>query len=198
MKKLVLALAVMFMTAPAIAQEGTKLYKDLSEGMSVKAAKKMMKKNKDDYKEVSFGNGFMWTIKPTGLMSRTKGEDYLAGVWMWPKGSLLTGVGYDVARGYLEASASFFEGRGYTELIRNQWWNAPQNFNDGGYKYGLVLLSPDGSRVVHMYPSEIASMSGNGSTTPQVYIKIFSKGHWDEMMTASEDKKAKDTKDTDF
>ena len=58
MKKLVLALAVMFMTAPAIAQEGTKLYKDLSEGMSIKEAKKMMKKNKDDYKKVSFGNGF--------------------------------------------------------------------------------------------------------------------------------------------
>ena len=41
--------------------------------MSIKEAKKMMKKNKDDYKEVSFGNGFIWTIKPTGLISKTKG-----------------------------------------------------------------------------------------------------------------------------
>jgi hypothetical protein len=197
MKRLFILLAVVFMTAPALAQKGTKLYKDLSEGMSIKEAKKMMKKNKDDYKEVSFGNGFMWTIKTTGLMSRKKGEDYLAGVWMWPKGSLLTGVGYDAARGYLDASASFFEERGYTDLIRNDWWNAPQMFNDGGYKYGLVLLSPDGARVVHMYPSEIPSMDGK-TTNPQVYIKVFSKGHWDTMMTASADKKEKDTKDTDF
>jgi len=197
MRKLIFVLAIVFMTAPVIAQKGTKLYKDLTEGMSIKEAKKMMKKNKDDYNEVSFGNGFMWTIKPTGLMSRTKGEDYLAGVWMWPKGSLLTGVGYNAARGYLEASASFFEGRGYTELIRNQWWNAPQNFNDGSYKYGLVLLSSDGTRVVHMYPSKVILMDGK-TTNHQVYIKIFSKEHWDTMMTASSDKKAKDTKDTDF
>ena len=79
MKRLFILLAVVFMTAPALAQKGTKLYKDLSEGMSIKEAKKMMKKNKDNYKEVSFGNGFMWTIKTTGLMSRKKGEDYLAG-----------------------------------------------------------------------------------------------------------------------
>ena len=51
---------------------------------------------------------------------------------MWPKGSLLTGVSYDAARRYLETSASFFEERGYTDLIRSEWWNAPQNFNDGG------------------------------------------------------------------
>jgi len=198
MKKIIILIAFHFIAIPISAQQGIKLYKGLSEGMSIKAAKKMMKKNKADYNEVSFGNNFIWTIKPTGLISKTKGSDYLAGIKMWPKGSLLTGVGYDLARGYLQTSASFFEERGYTDLIRSEWWNAPQNFNDGNYKYGLVLLSPEGDRVVHMYPSEVYSMSGDGTKIPTVYIKIFTKGQWEAMMAANADKKVKDTKDTDF
>ena len=165
--------------------------------MSVKAAKKMMKKNKDDYKDVAFGNGFDWTIRTTGLISRAKKDDYLYGVWMWPKGSLITGIGYEAARSYLDNAGTFFEERGYTEVIRNQWWNAPQNFLSGGYKYGLVLASEDNTRVVHIFPAEVPSMDGK-TTNETAYIKIFSRGAWDDMMSSDAAKKDKDTKDTDF
>ena len=49
-----------------------------------------------------------------------------------------------------------------------------------------------------MYPSEVYSMSGDGTKIPTVYIKIFTKGQWEAMMAANTDKKVKDTKDTDF
>lgn len=165
--------------------------------MSVKAARKMMKKNKKDYQDVAFGNGFMWTIRTSSLISRTRKDDYLYGVWMWPKGSLLSGIGYDAARGYLENAGRFFEERGYKEVIRNQWWNAPRNFLSGGYKYGLVLASDDNTRIVHIYPSEIMLMDGK-TKNETAYIKIFSKGAWDEMMNIEDERKQKDTKDTDF
>ena len=91
------------------AQKGTKLYKGLFEGMTIKEAKKTIRKNKAEYNEVSFGNGFIWTIKgASSLMNATKGADYLAGIMMWPKGSLLTGIGYSNTKSYLKASESFF------------------------------------------------------------------------------------------
>jgi len=195
MKKLLL-LFILFNISFTYSQKGVKLYKDLIEGMSVKDAKKMMKKNKEDYNSVSFGNGFTWTIKKTGLMQKSKKSDYLFGVWLWPKGTLLSGLGYDATRNYLDNAGSFFEERGYTKVIKNDWWNAPLNFRDGGYKYGYVLESADKTRVVHIFPTYVATMAGE--TAPNAFIKLFSREGWDYLMSLDDAKKKKDTKDTDF
>ena len=86
--------------------------------MTIKEAKKTIKKNKAQYNEVSFGNGFVWTIKgASSLMNASKGADYLAGIMMWPKGSLLSGIGYSGTKKYLEASERFFVERGFKDLI---------------------------------------------------------------------------------
>tara|TARA_B100000963_G_C22490620_1_gene609103 strand:+ start:360 stop:956 length:597 start_codon:yes stop_codon:yes gene_type:complete len=186
-----------FLSNVSFSQQGTKLYKNLIEGMSIKDAKKEIKKNKSDYNEVSFGNGFQWTIKSTGLIKKDKKSDALYGVFLWPKGTLLSGLGYDGTVNYLNASSKFFLDRGYTELLKNQWWNAPQNFTTANYKYGLVLLSPDKTRVVHLYPVDMLLMDGKTKTN-QAYIKLFSKGAWDEMMEEEDQKKSQDTSNTDF
>ena len=193
MKKYFLIILICTISFPAFSQGGTKLYKNLIEGMPIKEARKTVKKNKADYGEVSFGGGFIWVIKTTGLMRL---NDKLLGIWMWPKGSFMTGVGYDSARNYLDTAGAFFEKRGYTELIKNQWWNAPQNFNSGGYLYGYVLLSPEKDRVVHIYPSEV-TMDGS-SFNPQAYIKIFSKTQCDKMIDKRAELESKDTENTDF
>ena len=180
------------------AQNGTKLYKDLKEGMSIKLAKKIIKKNRGDYNEVQFGGGVNWTIKTTGLMRKTKGSDYLYGIFMWPKGSMLTGLGYDAARTYLSVAGSFFEEKGYTEIVKNQWWNAPQTFNSGNYLYGYVLLSPEKDRVIHLFPSEVPSLDGKSPPNPTAYLQIYSKDSWDAVVKLNDEKNKKKTKNTDF
>ena len=60
-----------------------------------------------------------------------------------------------------------------------------------------MLASEDNTRIVHIFPSEVPSMDGK-TTNETAYIKIFSRGAWDDMMDSAAAKKDKDTKDTDF
>ena len=83
-------------------------------------------------------------------------------------------------------------------MIRNKWWDAPQNFHEGGYKYGLVMVSPEDDRVIHMYPITYPSPLNPDTKQTTAYIQLYSKGQWDKMMNSSEVKKSKDTSKTDF
>jgi hypothetical protein len=194
MKNLLFTLALLI-SFGSYAQEKTKIYKGLTEAMSKSEVKAEMKKNKDDYKEVGMGNGVVWTIKKTGMLYVPK--DNLIGIWMWPKGTLLSGLGYDATVSYLQEAKRFFVSRDYEILLENEYWDKPQNFTGKGYAYGLVLVSPDQKRVVHLYPAEITLMDGK-STNMQAYLKVLTKSYWDSEMSANAKKREQDTKDTDF
>lgn len=195
MKKLLLLIAITS-TISAFSQDKVKIYKGLYEGMTRKEVKTEFKSNKADYNSVSFGNGLEWTIKKTGGMLYNP-KDYLVGVWMWPKGTLLSGIGYEATVSYLQQSKKFFLSRGYEILLENEWWDKPQNFVGKSYKYGLVLNSKDNKRVVHLYPAEITLMDGK-STNMQAYIKVFTRSFWDKEMNENKKEYENDTKDTDF
>lgn len=189
--------AAIFLIAFSInAQKGTKLYKDLKEGLPISLARKIVKNNKADYNSINFGNGFIWTIKARELYERENGDNYFYGILMYPKNSLMYGSGYDGTRNYLDHAETFFVERGYTDLIRNDYWNAPANFTANDYAYGLVMENKKDNRVVHLYPAE--SPAGNGNYTMNAYIQIWSKEAWDTLWSKRENKKESDTKDTDF
>jgi hypothetical protein len=189
---------ILLILSTSVSAQNVKLYKDLSEGLLKKEAKKIIKSNKGDYNEINIGNGFQWTLKTTGLLyGPYKG---LRVIWLWPKGSLMSGSGYDRTVSYLNATKSFFESRDWTVLLKNDYWNAPQNFTSKGYLYGLVMLSPDEKRVIHLYPEKVMPLgcTENSCMTEQAYMKLMSKSWWDKLMNDSEAQKDKDTSKTDF
>ena len=174
------------------------LYKDLTEGLNKKEAKKIIKSNKDAYKTVNIGNGFEWTLRTTGLLYDKFGA--LKVIWLWPKGTLLSGSGYDVTVNYLNATKSFFESRNWTVILQNDYWNAPMNFDTKGFLYGLVMLSPEKDRVIHLYPDKVLPMGCTEAScmTEQAYMKLMSKSWWDKELAEQEAKVNKDTSNTDF
>jgi|14BtaG_2_1085337.scaffolds.fasta_scaffold16630_2 hypothetical protein len=191
MKKILFVL----LFVPLVSFGQVKIYKGLIEGMSKKEAKNVIKKNKNDYKVVAVGNGVEWTIRTTSPMYNP--ENYLVGVTMWPKGFLLTGTGYEIAVSYLETTKQFFIDRNYSVILESTYWNAPKNFNDGGFLYGCVLLSPDDERVIHIYPSETPSLDGK-TYRDTAYAKVMTKSFWDKTQEARKEVKKEEIKDTDF
>ena len=190
MKKLIFTL--LFLTTVVNAQ--TSLYKDLTEGMSKKEAKKVIKADKDNYKVVDLGNGFKWTLRTTGL--RYNEQDQLTVVYLWPYKSAITGIGYDATVNMLDHSKSFFESKGYTVLLQNKFWNAPANHDAHNFVYGLVMLSPQGDRVVHLYPSKVFTMAQELVHT--AYLELMSKKQWDSYLESRKSKKLESTSNTDF
>lgn len=188
-----LMLSMLFVANMQGQNKGGKLYKDLAEGMSKKEARATIKENREEYISIDIGNGFEWTLRQTGLLFD---KQYLTGIQLWPKGSLLTGLGYDGTVAMLDRSRRFFEERGYKVLLENPYWNAPANFNRKGYLYGLVLTDSSEERVVHLFPSEV-TMDGK-TFNEQAYMYLYTKGMWDRIMKEREEKKERDTAETDF
>ena len=60
------------------------------------------------------------------------------------------------------------------------------------------MISPEGDRVIHMYPMTYPSPLNPDTNQSNAYIQLYSKGQWDKMMDSSEAKKSKDTANTDF
>lgn len=196
MKKIItlIALSVSLLASA----QNVKLYKDLTEGLTKKEAKKVIKSNKEAYVSVNIGNGFEWTLRTTGLLYGKFGG--LKTIWLWPKGTLMSGSGYDATVNYLNATKSFFESRNWTVILKNDYWNAPQNFDTKGFLYGLVMLSPEKDRVIHLYPEKVMPLGCTevSCMTDQPYMKLMSKNYWDEQLAQREAKLNKETQNTDF
>jgi hypothetical protein len=195
MKKL-LILGLMFgLTIKLNAQ--TKLYKGIYDGMNHKSAINEFKENKDDYSEVNLGNGFIYTInRMGGIVANEKNE--VKTITMWPKGSALTPVGYQLTINYLNHSRSFFIKQGYSVMLENPNWNLPMRFNDAGYVYGLVLLSPEKDRVVHLFPTKQLVLGSTTEYTYNPYIILMTKNHWDYVQNKRTDNLTSQTSKTDF
>lgn len=149
------------------------IYKGLTYGMSKGEAKKEYKTNKALYDNVDLGNGFVWRLYTQNFIFD---GSKLSGVLFSPKGAAM-GLSHKNTILYLEFTRAFFENKGYTLFFEPDYWQYPQNFIS---KYGLILVHPNKTNVVQMYPVNIGS--GTYTAALQVlnfdwFITYWDKGH---------------------
>lgn len=142
MKKLTITTALTLIISLAFSQT---VFKGLNYHMRPGEAKNEFKKNKLEYDNVDFGNGFVWRIYQQNFMYDEIG---LVGVLFSPKGAAL-GLSHDGATSYLEFSRAFFENKGYTVFFEPDYWQYPINFKA---KYGLLMHDAEKKIVVQLYP----------------------------------------------
>lgn len=135
------------------------IYRGLNFGMSEKDAKSEFKNNKSFYDNVDLGNGFIWRSYHQNFFYS---NDSLVGLLFQPKA--IFGVGHDGTVSYLEFTRAFFENKNYTVFIESEYWQYPENFKSS---YGLVLINPDSTTVVHLYPYK------NSITNPSSYFPVM-------------------------
>lgn len=139
------------------------IYLGLNYGMSKKEAKNEFKANNDLYSNVDIGNGFAWMAYQQNFIY---GNEGLVGVLFSPKGGAL-GLSHQNTISYLEFTRAFFEKLGYTLFFEPDYWQYPENFNS---KYGLILVNPDKTVVVQMYPFKQAVLT---PVTYTAYLKVL-------------------------
>jgi len=139
------------------------IYLGLKYGMNKKDAKAEFKANNEQYTNVDLGNGFAWRAFQQNFIFDEKG---LTGILFSPKGGAL-GLSHDNTVSYLEFTRTFFEKKGYTLFFEPDYWQYPENFNS---KYGLLLVNPDKTIVVQIYP--VKSVAG-GILTYSAYLKVL-------------------------
>lgn len=134
------------------------LYKNLVYLMPIKAAKKEFKKNKDDYKTISLGNGVDWKMFSTNFVTNSSGN--LVGIVL-NDGSMF-GINADNAALYITQTRTFFEDKGYTVIHEPEYWYAPTLVSPTE-KYGLLLHDADKNIMVSLrvqpHPTERFSYS---------------------------------------
>ncbi|MFC6858260.1 hypothetical protein [Zunongwangia atlantica] len=183
MKKLI-CVSLLSIAFVALAN-GQAIFKGLEYGMSPESAKKEFRANKDDYKSVDLGNGFLYRIYQQNFQFK---DEKLVKVLMTPKGAAL-GQNYDSAKSYLEYSRAFFEDLNYEVFFEPEYWNGPQNF---GSKYGLLLMNPDKTTMVQMYP---VKLQGN---TFIVNLEIYNYDQFMEWYKAEDDRMTEKAENSGF
>lgn len=124
------------------------IYEGFERGMTKDEAKDEFRDNKDKYKAVDLGNGWVWRLYHQNFIYDE--TDALTSVYFTPKGGAL-GVSYDNTVGYLEQTKLFFDNLGYEVIMKQDYWNAPHNFKG---TYGLLMHDPDKKRVVQLFPAK--------------------------------------------
>ena len=155
MKKLIKYITFTLILVFTVDSYSQSIYKGLTYGMTKAEAKKEFKKNKDNYKSVDIGNGFLYRIYRQNFIYD---NNRLVGVTLNPKGSTF-GMTYDLTKSYLTSTRKFFESLNYQTFIENEWYNAPINYLKSGSKWGLVLNKGDKTKIVQMYPMSMGSTS---------------------------------------
>lgn len=132
----------LFISTQCISQE---IYKGFDFGMSKTEAKNEFRDNKEEYKTIDLGNGFIYRIYHQNF---TYSNDQLAGITLTPKGAAM-GQSYESVVSYLEYTRAFFEKLDYSTFFEPEYWNGPHKFSS---KYGLLMIDPDKNKVVQIYP----------------------------------------------
>jgi len=142
--KLVILLTI-FLSNLSFSQEMKPLYKGLLYNMPIENAKKELKKNIQDYNNISFGNGIVWEISEPYLI---ESNGKLSGLGLLPKNKIL-GLKHENAKVYLQNSRKFFESKGYIVLKEPDNWDIPVLFSQNNL-FGLLLHNPDKSIMIDL------------------------------------------------
>lgn len=136
MQKIILLYILLIVTA--LHAQNTPLYKGLLYKMPLSEAKKEFRKNKDQYKVISLGNGVDWRMYPMNFA--VNGNSELVGINL--NSGAMFGESSENTKIYLTQTRQFLEDKGYTVIHEPDYWNFPLLFSDAN-KYGLLLHDPD-------------------------------------------------------
>lgn len=177
MRKLLFTIALMIMTLTTLGQ--TELYNGLSEGMTKDEVKQELKQN--DYKGISFGNGVEWQVYSHKTLDYE--NDGLVGVHMI--GSTNYGMDATGKNGqqYLSQTAKILIGKGYKTYLENDNWQYPHLWDYSNYKYGLMLVNPENTKVVHLYYTGTSIMATMTIKTYDQIEKEFKQYRTDQAET---------------
>ena len=152
MKKIILIFGMLSFTfINVIAQS---IYLGLENGMSKSQANKEFKENKEKYTDGDIGNGFAWRLYKQNFIYNNSG---LVEVLFSPVGGGL-GMSYDNTINYLNYTRKFFDTKGYKTIYEPEYWNAPENFVEKSYKYGLLMGNKEKTIIVQLYPKKIQNL----------------------------------------
>lgn len=154
MKKLVLTIALLFTVLLTSAQ--VELYQGLVEGMSKKDALKELKQNNDLYSSVDFGNDVVWKVYKQALRFNDKKLSTVN--FLSAKGFGMAGTGQNGLI-YLEKTAEVLKDKGYEVYLENENWKYPRYWTEKSFKYGLMLINPEKTKVVHLYYTGTSAMA---------------------------------------
>lgn len=123
-------------------------YKGFAVGMNKDQVREEFVNNKDQYKAIDLGNGFIYRIYTQNCVYD---RDSLIGIRFSVKGGAL-GLPYQTLVNFLSYTGSFFESKDYDVFYKSKWWNTPQNYASNGMKWGYVLVDKRKSKVIQLYP----------------------------------------------
>jgi hypothetical protein len=179
----ILIIITMLMTIITMGQ--TQLYKGFTEGMTTSEAMRELKKNKKRYKDIDFGKGIKWQVfKNKG--SFVADDNSLVGVHFI--GNDYYGQGFTGQAGFLalEQTANVLLEKGYEVYLENEDWKYPHYWERNNYAYGLMLLSPDKTKVVHLYYTGTSIMATMTIKSLTQIEKEFKESKEDQSETASD------------
>lgn len=115
--------------------------------MPLSEAKKEFKKNKEEYKTISFGNNVNWKMYPMNFAVNQFNE--LVGINL-NSGSMFGDSPEDTDL-FIRQSRNFFEEKGYTVVHEPEYWHSAVLFSENN-KYGLLLHNPEKTIMVSLRP----------------------------------------------
>jgi hypothetical protein len=154
-------------------------YKGFAVGMNKDQVREEFVNNKDKYKSIDLGNGFIYRIYTQNCVYD---KDSLIGIRLSVKGSAM-GLSYQTVVNCLNYTGSFFVSKNYDVFYKSKWWNAPQSYANNGMKWGYVLVDNSKSKVIQLYPG-VTTVNKHKNYSVQFIIwdykswmKLWNKSH---------------------
>ena len=145
LKTLIITLIFLQINNISFSQENTPLYKGLLYKMAINDAKKEFKKDKEEYTNISFGDGVSWRMYTQNFHSF---DNKLTALILTPKGYPF-GMDHELAEVNLIKSKEFFISKGYSVFGEPKNWDIPVLFSPHN-KSGLLLFDPNKTIFVEL------------------------------------------------
>lgn len=140
-------LLIIFLYPIILFSQEPPLYKGLIYKMPINDAKKEFRKNKDEYKTISLGNGVDWKMYAMNFAVNQNNE--LVGLNL-NSGSMF-GDSPETTDLFIRQTRNFFEELGYTVVYEPEYWDTAVLFSEQN-KYGLLLHNPEKTIMVSLRP----------------------------------------------
>jgi len=172
-----------------------KLYGDFNLYQTKGEVKKIFKKNKKKYQNISFGGQDFWIINKLAISSFIYKRDRLIGIRLFSK---RIAESNDLQKQSIENLDNYFLAKKFQVLFRQKHWNTPV-FYDNAQK-GVVYKNPKSNTIIDLQMRTEKVIQEDNSfrasfKNNHIFIDIIPYGMYEKEMKERKIKKQSDTSD---
>ena len=195
MKKLLLLSALLIFACSFVSFSQEKLYGDFQLFQSKKEVKKILKKNKEKYENISFGGQDFWIVNRMLISSFSYLNGKLVKVRLFSK---KIAASNDLQKQAITDLDNYFMNNDFEELYRQTHWNTPVFFDNA--QFGVVYKNPKSNTVIvlQMVTQKVVQDDGSYRATfenNRIIIDIIPYALYEKEMEKRKTKKQTDTSD---